>query len=435
MLEADAVPGVGPAHRSAARGGDRSIQEIIERREVEVVLVHAAHGREYRSHRGLPLAEQHQVHGHAADGDAAAHGRDGDPGVRGIQRRGGEQAQGEAPAVAADRERAILVIKAREDVAVAREEARAEAVEAHFLGVILARQHGLEIHLHARFRRAPAKQAEGIAGELGLGDECRHAGEQQHDDGPGREMDQQHAKTQQRDGVLQQAKGAHHQAQRPARSLAPRAGELVVELRVFEMRKVERQGLLENHHVDTLAELRAQQRLAQRQAALHGCQQGHQHAFEQHQPQHGPELVARGMAGGHHGIDDLRPDPGHGGRQQAAGDGQRRGRTQQRPVGVPDQAHGMPAVAEHAEEAAQHGQGAALGRSFGRMRRTITCCHQARSAAGRCPGAANCGPLRNRSATTTARRPQSRRRAGSSASSADRSVRVQPIRAPAAGIR
>ena len=96
---------------------------------------------------------------------------------------------------------------------------------------------------------------------------------------------------QQRDRVLHQPEGAHDQAQRAARGLAARARELVVELGVLEVLQLERERLLEDHDVDALAELRAQQRLAERQAALCAGQRGHQHALEQHQPQHARGVV------------------------------------------------------------------------------------------------------------------------------------------------
>ena len=41
--------------------------------------------------------------------------------------------------------------------------------------MVLARQRRFEVGLHARLGRAPAEQAEGIAGELRLGEERRQA--------------------------------------------------------------------------------------------------------------------------------------------------------------------------------------------------------------------------------------------------------------------
>ena len=51
------------------------------------------------------------------------------------------------------------------------------------------------------------------------------------------------------------------------------------------MRELERQRLFQDHHVDALAELRAQQRLAQRDAALRARERGDQQTFgdDEHQ--------------------------------------------------------------------------------------------------------------------------------------------------------
>ena len=136
--------------------------------------------------------------------------------------------------------------------------------------MVLARDGGLQVGLHARLRLAPAEQAERVAGELGLGEKRRQAADDEDDHGPGREAGEQHAEADDRDRVLQQAGGAHHQRQRPARRLTARARQLVVELRVLELRELEGQRLLQDHHVHAMRELCLEQRLAQRDAAMRG---------------------------------------------------------------------------------------------------------------------------------------------------------------------
>src|SRR5271165_5230769 len=55
------------------------------------------------------------------------------------------------------------------------------------------------------------------------------------------------------------------------REASRRARQLVVEFGILELRQIQRQRLLQNHDVDALPELRAQQRLRERDAALcHG---------------------------------------------------------------------------------------------------------------------------------------------------------------------
>ena len=270
VLEAHAVPGIGSARRVAAVGRHRRVEVLVERREVEVVLVHAADRREDRGDRRLALPEQQHVHRHLAERDLPAHRADRNPRVGGVERGRADEPEPESPGVAADRERAVLAEDLAEDRAIAREQQRPELEELDLLGVVLAGEHGLEVHLHARLGRAPAEQAERVARELGLGDERRQAGQQQHGDGPRRELRQQRAEAAERDRVLHETEAAHHERERPRRGLAPRARQLVVELRVLEVREIERQRLLEDHLVDALPELRAQQRLARRQPALRG---------------------------------------------------------------------------------------------------------------------------------------------------------------------
>jgi hypothetical protein len=58
-------------------------------------------------------------------------------------------------------------------------------------------------------------------------------------------------------------------APRPRRRLATRSRHPVVELAVLELRELERQRLVEDHDVDALAELLAQQRAEDAERALH----------------------------------------------------------------------------------------------------------------------------------------------------------------------
>src|SRR5882672_2555029 len=156
-------------------------------------------------------------------------------------------------------ERTILPVQPPENVAVALEQARTQAVELDLLGVILAGDHGLQVNLHAGFRRAPAEQPKRIAGELGFRDERRQSRQQQYRDRPRREPRQQHAVAHQRDAVLHQPESAGDETQRAGGCLAARARKLVVEFRVLEVLQLEGERLLEDHHVDPLSELRTQQ--------------------------------------------------------------------------------------------------------------------------------------------------------------------------------
>src|SRR3546814_13622521 len=74
-------------------------------------------------------------------GDAPDKRVRGDPAGRGVQRRGADQAEHEARAIAADGEVAVGGVELVEDAAVAVQQQRAQAVELDLLGMVLARQH------------------------------------------------------------------------------------------------------------------------------------------------------------------------------------------------------------------------------------------------------------------------------------------------------
>ena len=115
--------------------------------------------------------------------------------VGAVQRGDAEQRQREHPGLAAHGEIAVLVVQAFVDGLVAAEEQLAEVEEFDLLGVVLARDGGLEIGLHARLGLAPAEQAERVTRELGLGEERRQAADDEDDHRPGRETGQQHARS------------------------------------------------------------------------------------------------------------------------------------------------------------------------------------------------------------------------------------------------
>src|SRR5690348_5003028 len=96
-------------------------------------------------------------------------------------------------------------------------------------------------------------------------------------------MREQRPVTDERDPVLNESKRAHDETQRTAGGFAPGASQLVVELGVLEVLQLERERLLENHHIDALTELGTQQRLTQRDAALSSRNRSDQHALEDHE--------------------------------------------------------------------------------------------------------------------------------------------------------
>lgn len=159
----------------------------------------------------MPLTKEHQVHRHLAERNDGAHCFDGDPCVGAVEGHRGDEPETQAPGIAPDRKRAILMIEAAENIAVALQEPLAQPEEFDLLGVVLTGKHRLEVQLHARLGRAPAKEAKGIARELGFSQKCRQAREHQHDDCPRREAREQNREAHDRHGVLRETEGAHHE--------------------------------------------------------------------------------------------------------------------------------------------------------------------------------------------------------------------------------
>ncbi len=121
------------------------------------------------------------------------------------------------------------------------------------------------------------------------------------------------------------------------------------------MRELERQRLLEDHRVDPLAELGAEQRLAERDAALRARERGDEQGFrpDQQQGVRGQRIPGRGVGAdrGDHGVHDQGADPGDAGRQHAAEERQDAERDAEPAVRGPHELECVAAVAEHAEEA------------------------------------------------------------------------------------
>ena len=125
-----------------------------------------------------------------------------------------------------------------------------EAVEAeylHFLGGLDAGRGLAHIVEFATLRRVGEVERIGLRVEMRLAQEHRHQRHQQQDDQPGREDHQAGGEAQHRHDVLRLVEQLRHQRDPPG-GLPARAFELVLELRVLEIREVEGLGVL--HEVD-----------------------------------------------------------------------------------------------------------------------------------------------------------------------------------------
>ena len=136
---------------------NRRLEILIEGREIEIVLIHAADRGQHGGHRRLALAEEHEIHGHLTDRDAARHGHRGNPDIGAVERQGADEPEPKAPAVATDRQCTIILIQTPEDLAVTIQQQGTKTKQLDLLGVVLACQYGFQVHLHAGLGRAPAK--------------------------------------------------------------------------------------------------------------------------------------------------------------------------------------------------------------------------------------------------------------------------------------
>jgi hypothetical protein len=116
-LEADAIAGGRAVCGAPAAHRYRLFQVLVQVGQVQVVLVHPAHGGECSGDGALALAQQHQVHGHLAQGHRTHHGAHGDPRIAAIQRQCSDEAESQSPGIALDRKAPVIGIQLAEDAA------------------------------------------------------------------------------------------------------------------------------------------------------------------------------------------------------------------------------------------------------------------------------------------------------------------------------
>ena len=85
MLKAQPVTGQCPLSECTALSLHWLLKILIKIGEVEVILVHAADRGEACGERGLTLLEDHQVHGHLAQGKCPGNRLNHHPGVGGVK--------------------------------------------------------------------------------------------------------------------------------------------------------------------------------------------------------------------------------------------------------------------------------------------------------------------------------------------------------------
>ncbi len=318
------------------------LQVLVQIAQVQVVLVHAADRLQDRRERRLtqcdPLQHRGQRH----------------PRIRPVQRARRQQPEQKSPERPPQRQIPVVAVQPRETLPISRQQHRPQLKQLDLFGEVLPGDHDLQVELFSRLRGMPPEQPKRLSRELRLHHECRHRRHRQQQAGPRRELPQQHPVTRQRNRVLNRSERLVHERQRPPRGLPPRPRHLVVELRVLEMRQVQLQRLLQDHHVHAMAQLGPQQRRTHLETLLHRGHSDHQAGFDRHPEQRRVPIRNRPRVGRlqdpvhnprAHDRDRRRHQP----RQQRQ-DAHRHG---QRATGLPDEPRRVRRVPKHVQKSGQ----------------------------------------------------------------------------------
>src|SRR5687768_9674988 len=115
IAEPDSVPWIGTGRLGSCRNLAGMTQELVEVREVEVVLVHAANRGEDRRECGLALLEDQEVHRHVTKRDRTGDCSRYNPSVRAVERERAHETESEAPRPAPYAERAVFAEEGAKD--------------------------------------------------------------------------------------------------------------------------------------------------------------------------------------------------------------------------------------------------------------------------------------------------------------------------------
>ncbi|MNV19490.1 hypothetical protein D3C71_1103550 [compost metagenome] len=201
--------------------------------------------------------------------------------------------------------------------------------------------------------------------EMRFADEGRHQRHCQQQDQPGRVHQQAHRQAGHGDGVLHLAEQLAHQVH-PAHGLAPRAVQLVLQVRIFEVLQVQLGGVFHQPHAGDVGEQLGEQAVGIVHRAAQQVRDDRQAELEGQQAQQGIEQAAgEGLAKRREAglvlaqvqcrIDDQLAHVEHGHRQQCADQAQPEAGTGQGGAGLPDLAQEGGQVAHRLEAFAQAG--------------------------------------------------------------------------------
>ncbi len=176
VFKANAIRGIRPCRLLTGLLRYFVFQIFSQIGQVEIVLIHAVHRGQAVGHGILAEPKLGNVHGHLTNSDGSADGRKADPAIGKIESGTGQQPENVAPQTPAQNQITVFGVDAAENIDVALQEQFPQLQQLHFLHTIFARQHHLQIDLHASLRRAAPMNPKRLTGEFCLGNESRYAG-------------------------------------------------------------------------------------------------------------------------------------------------------------------------------------------------------------------------------------------------------------------
>jgi hypothetical protein len=289
--------------------------ELEEREQVleeQPVLVEAVHVVEQPLERALALVEQRQIQRHRAERDAARQRDEQDPDVGAVVARRRDEAPQQALEGAAARELRVLLEDPPEDLRVPREQRLAQAEQLDLLDRRVEGQQLLHVGHAARLGRAPRLEPEVELAVAALHDERgdRRAEEDQRD--PRIEREQESEEREQRQRVLREQEAAVDERHHAELGLPPGVLHLVVEFRILEEARLERERLADDARVDEMAEAVADELVRELPQLPVDRASEQQAELDEHVGEHGHQAVARREAQaerGQYAVDDELRDP------------------------------------------------------------------------------------------------------------------------------
>ena len=224
--------------------------DLEEREQVVEVERLAGDGREARQQPFEKIAQPAERAGEerqVADGELAGQRAPHDVGIGEVVADGADRGEHAAPAGAPQRQPAIGRVDVRRQAAIAVDQEAVEAEDLHFLGRLDARRRLPHVVELAPLGRAQIVERIALRVEMRLAEERRHQGDEQQNDEPRRVDEQAGGEARHRHDVLRLPEQLAHQRHASA-GLPARALELVLELGVLEILKVERRRML--HEAD-----------------------------------------------------------------------------------------------------------------------------------------------------------------------------------------